>query len=550
MGESDNDLGLDPSPGFTVEAMDEASRTAVSVRLGELSVVLRERDRGTIQLDPGTRESGGRRATGTHDWEEALEVAEEHLREELDRQRGSEEAREAAHRSYRELTLKHLISVYWEERYPELTESEQTNMELVVDLADAIWGLGTLVTAIDKRHIREFLMARIEEGVSFPERLNRQDLPPVKPVTAQHNLEDFGRITSHAADRRLEDGTALLEMDPLASIDWPDEWDFERDHEEPVPEEVHFGLLEPWTDPRTGEEFPPPVDRVDPSGLLRTLLQVHFLTGHRAASIRNLLVGHVLTSVRDIRAALRDCGGVHRASWAEVFAEHGALYWAAETDKQSYERVTPISRYLRPVLDAHLDRLPSRAPDAPLFPSPRDPSKPIGETTLVRTRCFRQGHLWKLRKGGWVTEAMYLLRAQLAVEGRDPDKLMPLDVSRREAGGGKATLPWKLKNYRDRYATMLDRLGYGRSRAGEDRVNLDRHGDFLGGWSILDRDVKEERYVELDPTILKAAADFVPAMEALQHRAETQAGRLEERMATQQKIEQIGPRTGPEGDPE
>lgn len=261
-----------------------------------------------------------------------------------------------------------------------------------------------------------------------------------------------------------------------------------------------------------------------------------------------MFVGHVLYDVRDIRDKLRACGGVHRAEWAEVFAEHGALYWSPEVDKESYERVTPISRHLRPFLDAHLESLPSREPDAPLFPSPEDPTQPVDATTIVGTRCLREEHRWKLREGGWLTEALYHVRAQLAVEGRDPQELIPLEVDENRRGVGKANLPWKLHGYRRLYATLLERCGYGQKQAGEDRIHLDRHASFLGGWSILGEGVKEERYVDLDPVILKAAADLVEASEALKLRGERQARKVEKGMSRIRRSEQLRGETGPDGE--
>lgn len=546
--QSEDDSELTPSPGYQIEERDDARRRAVRVTLGTLSVMLRERAKGTIQLDPGDRGAGARQATGTHDWQEALEVAEDWLREALDRKGGLEEAAEVARSDDRTPTLRHLVGVYWEEAYPHLTDHEQTNMELVVDLVATIWGLDTLVPAIDRKHVDDFIRVRVEEGVTFPDRMDRSDLAPVKPVTARQNLEDFARVTRHAVQRRLEDGTPLLREDPFASIDWPSGAAFEKEHQKPIPEDVHYLLLEPWTHPRTGETLPAPAERADPSGLLRGLLHLHFFTGHRAASIRNLRVGDVLYDVRDIREKLRACGGVHRPDWAEVFAEHGALYWSPEVDKESYQRVTPISRHLRPLLDAQLEALPSREPDAPLFPSPQDPTQPVGPTTIVGTRCLREDQRWKIRPGGWLTEALYLVRAQLAVEGRDPDELIPLEVDEDRRGVGKANLPWKLHGYRRLYATLLERLGYGQKQAGEDRVDLDRHASFLGGWSILGEGVKEERYIDLDPVILTAAADFVEAMKALEHRAERQARSVEEGMGRIRRSEELRAETGSNGE--
>lgn len=515
----------EPDDGFTVE---EISETIREVSLGSLTARLRRIEGRNIQLDTGQRGGGGRPSTGTKKWDEAIKFAKKWLHGEAGRRSGLRSANTAARDDELDVTLQHVVDIYREEKLGKLSDKEQKNVELAIDLVDATWGLDTRVGQVDRSMVDGFIEQRVEKGISFPKGCDRQDLAPVKPLTALKNLKTFRRVTSHAANRKLEGGRYLLEHDPFEAIRWPGGAEFEREHQEPLPEEVHVRLLEPWTDPHTGVEQAAPVDRIDPSGLLRCYLQVGFLTGHRENAIRNLLVGNLLFDEAEIRAALRRCGGVHRTRWAEDFAEHGAIYWSPELDKETYERVTPISRHLRPALDAYLETLPSRAPDAPLFPSPQDPTRPIGRSTLHRVRGRRKGKLWKLRKGGWFTEAVYLLRGQLAAEGKDPDRLIPLEMSDE----GKPNLPWKAHGYRSLYATMLEFLGYGQARAGEDDVALDRHADFIGGWSIRREAQREERYAELDPAILKAAVDLRDYREALRLRAKQLARQIESRMAS------------------
>lgn len=528
--------------GFTVEEVSETTR---EVSLGSLSVTLRKYSGRNIQIDTGQRASGGRWSTGADEWGEAIEQAKDWLQAEVDRRRGLKEATETAENRPREVTLRQLVAVYRRDKWEELTEKEQVNMELVIDLVDEIWGLETRAAAVDRPKVDEFIQIRVEEGVTFSH-CDRPNLPTIKPVTALQNLRDFNRITQHAATVRLDDGTPLLRENPFNRIKWPSGSEFEKEHQDPIPDEVHLRLLKPWTDPRTGHVLPAPVDRIDPSGLLRCLLMVAYLTGHRSRSICNLRVGDLLFEKREIRQRLHTCGKPHLPDWADAFAEHGAIYWSPELDKQSYERVTPISRHLRPHLDAYLETLPSRKPDAPLFPSPKDSDRPIGKSTLFRVRGRREvdeNNPWKLRKGGWFTEAVYLLRGQLALEGEDPDELIPLEVD----DSGKSNLPWKLHGYRSLYASRLDRLGYGQRQVGKDKIDLNRHGDFLGGWSILGRGVKQERYVELDGELLKAAADLVPSEEAMAARGRSEADRTVETLV---QIEPGGSgvsRTGPEG---
>lgn len=55
---------------------------------------------------------------------------------------------------------------------------------------------------------------------------------------------------------------------------------------------------------------------------------------------------------------------------------NGGLRWRAEHDKQGIDSLTPLSALARAAVDAYLERNP-RLGDVPLFPTPRDASKPI-----------------------------------------------------------------------------------------------------------------------------------------------------------------------------
>lgn len=551
---------LSCSPGFALEAIyegeDEEEIKAVRVKLGTLSVTLRSPSRGTMQLDTGERGRGGRTATGTHDWQEAVRVAEGRLRAMLDdgsagtaasgdeRPESAEaaddaDASEAGKARPAGRTLQECVDLYLEEEFEDLTQKEQKNTRLAIDLVQATWGLDTLAAAVDRKRVETFIEARTEEGIVFPKESGRRALAPVKHYTALENLRTFARITRYAASRKPDGGEFFLDEDPFERISWPRGPDYEKEHQEPIPMAVHKGLLSRWTNPRTGEERPAPVDRIDPTGLLRMLLLVLFFTGHRRDQVLDLRVGDLLFDVVSIRRRLLEVGGVHRAKWAALFAPHGAIYWRPDPDKESYARVIPISAVLRRLLEAYLKLLPSLDPEAPLFPSPQNPARPISASTLFKTRSLRTARskkaregrskdTWKIRSGGWFTEAVFELRAQLALEGKDPGELIPLLIDDET---GSVTLPWKAHGYRRRYATILERLGYNDKEDKDARSSLDRHGNFVGGWSILGGGIKEERYVDLDPAVLVAAVNLRPAHEVMKERADAQEKEVKEALA-------------------
>ena len=80
----------------------------------------------------------------------------------------------------------------------------------------------------------------------------------------------------------------------------------------------------------------------------------------------------------------------------------GGLRWRAESDKQGFESVTPLSGQARVELDRYLAKTP-RLGDVPLFPAPTDPSKPIrkdlaGDWLMKAERLAKQP---KLRGTRW-----------------------------------------------------------------------------------------------------------------------------------------------------
>lgn len=487
------------SEGYELERLEGTTRPVYRVRLGTLEVTLRERSRGTILLDLRGRGAGQRTSTGTHDWQEAVSIAEGRLRQMLDgRGEGPPPASRAAGDNGKEAdepgapehgdggpgdpTRRNCVELFKKEKLPAIKKEEARNAILrAVALVDALWGLDIPAAAVDRKHVDDFIPIRTEEGVIFDDKMDRGPLEPVTPYTAREDLRAFNRIMRYAAARKLDGRTRFLEENPFETLRWPRGQKFTKDRRPPIPEGVHIMLLTPWTDPRTGVTLPPPVQRIDPSGGTGMAAQTAFGTGHRREAISNLRVGQLLFDLEDLRQVLIQCGGVHSPSWAEVFMPGGAFLWIEVTQKGKYERVTPMSRHLSRAFRRYLPTLPSLDPMAPVFPSPLDPTKPIGESTLLKTRSLRGDQLWKLRPGGYFTEAVFLVRAQMAVEGRDPNELIPLRIDEET---GAVNLPWKFHGYRHLFATALAELGYTNTGLSDGDPDLDRHANFLGGWTI------------------------------------------------------------------
>jgi len=119
---------------------------------------------------------------------------------------------------------------------------------------------------------------------------------------------------------------------------------------------------------------------------------------------------------------------------------HGSIRWPADTDKDGRESTVPISPQARRALDRHVARmrdlgLPGIG-DAPLFPAPKDPSKPLGRH--VADRWLREaedkaedvepheGSLWHAYRRRWATVRKHLPYPDVAEAGgwsKDSDAL-------------------------------------------------------------------------------------------------------------------------------
>ncbi len=126
---------------------------------------------------------------------------------------------------------------------------------------------------------------------------------------------------------------------------------------------------------------------------------------------------------------------------------HGSIRWPASSDKSGRETTVPIPPQVRAALDRVLRDRPGIG-DAPLFPSPCDPTKPVRRNTadkwLRKAEALaglepQKGSLWHAFRRGWVTAR----------------KHMP-DVDVAEAGGWKSLEALRTAYQQPDEATMLD----------------------------------------------------------------------------------------------
>ena len=127
-------------------------------------------------------------------------------------------------------------------------------------------------------------------------------------------------------------------------------------------------------------------------------------------------------------------------------------------------------------------------------------------SSIGRRRTYQPDGSLK-RKGGLYVEAMLLARDYAALVGMDPDELVPMVP-------GQILHAW-----RRTFATVLDGLGWGKRTVG-DLMDLDRHVNFIGNWTVTGGGIREERYVPIDPRLLLAAVEFKSASEVLRAKGE------------------------------
>lgn len=106
-------------------------------------------------------------------------------------------------------------------------------------------------------------------------------------------------------------------------------------------------------------------------------------------------------------------------------APHGAIAWPGETDKMGKAWAAPINAEVRSALDALLAERAGIGP-AYLFPSPKDPAKPMDRWYASKLLCRaerlaelpkQRGSLWHAYRRKWGTERKHLPIQDVAAAG-------------------------------------------------------------------------------------------------------------------------------------
>lgn len=270
------------------------------------------------------------------------------------------------------LTLQHLFAAYVEHQGPALKPVRLREAKARMQMFKDAWGADFPATDVDQTRINVYAAKRrnlevVAPGLRLdPEGKRRRGYRAPQPVRdgALHGeLSWLSTCFNWACGFKMS-GRALLAANPLKGVSWPKE----KNPRTPIASHSRYIATLAQT------------DSVDRSGALRCILALARYTGRRESAICSIRSTDLLFTPERIRAALAAAGMDERDA---EHMPHGAIRWAAESDKQGFIFISPISGPAREELDLYLRRSP-RIGDVPLFPAPKAPEQPICRETAAK----------------------------------------------------------------------------------------------------------------------------------------------------------------------
>lgn len=334
------------------------------------------------------------------------------------------------------ITLARLFTLYEKHRTPQKGEHEQGQDERRIKLFTRFLGARKDPQKISRAEWERFIERRSSgaidaRGNPVPETASCPDCDGEEPVgcdrcegtgeveprrsvgarTVAADLVFLNAVLNWGTDWRMEDGY-LLDQNVCRGFDVPKEKNPNRpvatadraDAIREVYDEVTMAVT--WGEKRRADGTRRNRRKV-PSHL-PAIFEIACGTGRRLSAVLGLLYADLLL----------DNG------------PHGAIRWRADTDKEGRESIVPIGPRVRKALDRHVSRM--RALDlpgigeAPLFPSPKDPSEPLDRSRADRWLRKaeklaelkpQEGSLWHAYRRKWATERKHLPAPDVAEAG-------------------------------------------------------------------------------------------------------------------------------------
>jgi hypothetical protein len=495
---------------------------AVTLRYFNVSCVLRHREKGSVECEGDwVRTTSGRIRTGTRSLCEAMDWAcprleDAHLRY-LDRGGRSDDGELEATGS---LYLSEAVQLLRAKGLVPGKKGGKTwrQYDLVLDLALAVWDDNPRLDRISAEHVRRMYGARMrsegsEESLSpftWPAHLaHRRPVARVKPLTVQKNLEDLKHMLGKLLGETDWKGKPFVTRRPLDGLKFGDHrrargdvaghdrypWVFRctdaavdafRTRGHMIRERKRSRPGAPLKRHERYEKWPNLVP-----GLLRMILALQFGHPTRPQSIRGLRRDDVARTRHELTRRIRSLKLVEDdepvpLDWVEAWP-HGGIAYRCGHSKRDSERMVPLSEDMAIEIDRYLEKrddfLRDLGAESPwLFPSPRDPSKPISERDVARLLNLAED----------------LARQRCAEAGLDPEEIVP---------HYNGTLWYAYRRY---WKTNRNALGW----LGK------REAAYVGDWTTKDGSVADVRYARLDPHLILGVVDGVPYKEALPEDAE------------------------------
>jgi integrase len=471
---------------YTVELVSKSDSALRRFRVlyARHSVALQERAGGAdIQIETG-RGRDDRRSAGTRDWFDALEQAQRIIRERSLADHTGPQPDSTAPTNAVDPPISVVIDYYVRRRFgggdDMVSAVHARRLDRVFAIIEHRYGPGKPVPFFGKDFVDEYMAARVNTVILFPEHFGRRPCRPVEVRTAIGELKDLSGAMTYAVKNDI------IAANPLANYEWDERWLSGDENVVENMEEAHvkrYPLLmsrPALTDPATGERLAAPINRVaatDRGARARCFIAFLFKHAHRPTSVLNLDCEDIALTYEEMQALL-DQAPNHRTWWADHWP-YGAVFW--RKSKKDYRRVTPFSRTMRLEIDRWKALHPEWCAGRPVFPSIMDPTKRVSETSLRE----------------WAHKAHAIVRAdqeQLGTSQKEINRWLSGEV---------------LYGYRSLWATLMDQLGYGWTVAekGNHRLDLHKHVAFYGDWA-LPGNTMDTVYAKLHPGVLLAIAEF------------------------------------------
>lgn len=327
---------------------------------------------------------------GIREWADAVQHANEQHEKLL---RGDEEIRAGAG------TLARIFSIYEAHRTPQKKAGSRREDRRCSAMWTRVLGAKKDPHRITRREWEEFARLRRSGAInSHGEPMPEDKRRPVRARPVENDLKWLRSVPAWAVSWQDEHGRYLLRENCCRGFPVPKE----KNPRRPVADDARVeairkvaprvSMVVSWSGKK--QEVPSP---------LWAVFEVAVETGRRLGAI----------------VALR---------WSDVLWDrgpHGSIHWRAASDKMGRESIAPVSASLRDTLN-RMRREEPGVGEAPLFPSPKDRSRPVD--IYLASKWLRQaeqlaelesmdGSLWHAYRRRWATVRKRLPAVDVAEAG-------------------------------------------------------------------------------------------------------------------------------------